>query len=185
MRRKQARGCERAGPEGRCPPPSVFHPPAAACLSKRTVQELTGALFYNFDTNSLLPSKRPPPQPWPKGKSILPSLLPIQKFRGCAHCPRLPTPRPQGNARREAWRRGPNALHALPHSCPGNGRRPRSSRVPSAAGRSRQNTRPHLRADRQSPASSFHRLSPLPISSAPPGTHPTPPPPHLVRSRRL
>lgn len=136
-------------------PAAIRQPPAAAAyLNKHTVQELTEALFYNFNTNSLLPSNRPPPQPWPKKKSTLPSLLlHIQQFRGYAHCPRLPTPRPQGNARGEAWRGGPNALHALPHSCPGNGRRPQSSRVPSAAGRSRQNTRPHLPADRQSPAS--------------------------------
>ena len=133
-------------------PAAIRQPPAAAVyLNKHTVQELTEALFYNFNTNSLLPSNRHPPQPWPKKKSTLPSLLlPIQQFRGYAHCSRLPTPRPQGNARREAWRGGPNAL---PHSCPGNGWRPQSSRVPSAARRSRQNTRPHLPADRQSPAS--------------------------------
>ena len=170
-------------------PAAICLPPSRSRLRKHTVQELTGALFYNFDTNSLLPSNRPPPRPWPKGKSILPSLLlPIQKFRGCAHRPRLPTPRPQGNARREASGRGPNALHALPHSCPGTaGVRGAPGSPAPQGGAGRTLARTSGRVGRAPPAvsGSSHRLSPLPISSAPPGTHPTPPPPHLVRSRRL
>lgn len=73
-------------------PAAIRQPPAAAAyLNKHTVQELTEALFYNFNTNSLLPSNRPPPQPWPKKKSTLPFLLlHIQQFRGYAHCPDFP-----------------------------------------------------------------------------------------------
>lgn len=66
-----------------------------------------------------------------------------------------------------------------------HGRRPRSSRVPSAAGWSRQNTRPHLRAGRQSPASGLWLLSQAEptahqLSSSWHPPHPTTPSPRPV-----